>query len=103
MKKAIIIFSILMFTSLTFGQSVIIKDSANETLMVIADDGDVGIGTTNPQGILDLTSTLGALIVPRMTPAQRDALPEINGSIIYNITAEKFNFRENGAWVELNE
>lgn len=103
MKKTIILFSILMFTSLTFGQSVIIKDAANDILMVVADDGDVGIGTTNPQGILDLTSTLGALIVPRMTSAQRDALPEINGSIIYNTTTEKFNFRENGTWLELND
>ena len=99
MKKVIVLFSLLVFTSVIFCQSVVIKDSGDNTLMIVADDGDVGMGTTTPEGKLDITSTLGALIVPRMTSIQRDALPEINGSIIYNTTDELFNFRENGAWV----
>jgi hypothetical protein len=63
--------------------------------------GNVGIGTTSPGGALDIASTSGALIPPRMTTAQRDALvsPQ-NGSVIYNTTTTKMNFRENGAWVE---
>jgi len=60
---------------------------------------NVGIGTTNPQGALDVTSTTGALIVPRMTTAQRDSLTAVNGMIIYNTTTNQFNFREDGAWV----
>ncbi len=60
---------------------------------------NVGIGTTTPEGALDVKSTSGALIVPRMTTTARDVLPNINGSIIYNTTTDKFNFRENGAWV----
>ena len=99
MKTTIILFSILILASLTFGQSVIIKDSGDNTLMVVADDGDVGMGTTTPQGKLDITSSTGALIVPRMTTAERAILPEINGSIIYNTDDEKFNFRENDAWI----
>lgn len=59
----------------------------------------VGIGTVSPQGTLDVSSTTGALIVPRMTTAQRNALAGINGSIIYNTTTNQFNFYENGAWV----
>jgi len=59
----------------------------------------VGIGTTIPQGALDVTSTTGALIVPRMTSAQRDALTAVNGMIIYNTSTNQFNFYENGAWV----
>jgi hypothetical protein len=59
----------------------------------------VGIGTTSPQGALDVTSTTGAFIVPRMTTAQRDALTAVNGMIIYNTTTNQFNFYENGAWV----
>jgi hypothetical protein len=59
----------------------------------------VGIGTTNPQGALDVSSTTGALIVPRMTTAQRNALTAVNGMIIYNTTTNQFNFYENGAWV----
>jgi len=59
----------------------------------------VGIGTTSPQGALDVVSTTGALIVSRMSTAQRDALTAVNGMIIYNTTTNQFNFRENGAWV----
>ncbi|MEE9554969.1 MAG: hypothetical protein V3W18_11785 [candidate division Zixibacteria bacterium] len=66
---------------------------------VVDKDGQVGIGTFSPQGALDVSSTTGAFIVPRMTTTQRDALTAVNGMIIYNTTANQFNFRENGAWV----
>jgi len=49
--------------------------------------------------LLDLSSTTGALLVPRMTTAQRDALTAANGMIVYNSTTNAFNFYENGAWV----
>ncbi len=61
--------------------------------------GKVGVGTATPQGALDVNSTTGAFIVPRMTTTQRDALTAANGMIIYNTTTNQFNFRENGAWV----
>lgn len=67
--------------------------------MVIDADGSVGVGTTSPQGALDVNSTTGAFIVPRMTTAQRDALTAVNGMIIYNTSTNQFNFYENGAWV----
>ncbi len=59
----------------------------------------VGIGTTAPAGALDVVSTTGAFIVPRMTTAQRDALTAVNGMIVYNTTTNQFNFREAGVWV----
>ena len=59
----------------------------------------VGIGTTSPQGALDVSSTTGGFIVPRMTTEQRDQLAAVNGMIIYNSTTNQFNFRENGVWV----
>ncbi|KPL21265.1 MAG: hypothetical protein AMS23_09580 [Bacteroides sp. SM1_62] len=69
------------------------------TKMMIRANGNVGIGTMSPQGALDVSSTTGAFIVPRMTTAQRDALSAVNGMIIYNTTTNQFNFYENGAWV----
>jgi hypothetical protein len=66
--------------------------------------GNIGIGTTDPQGALDVSSTKGGFIVPRMTEAQRDALTAVDGMIIYNTSVNKFNFYENGAWVaKVNE
>ena len=62
-------------------------------------NGHVGIGTAVPMGALDVSSTTGALIVPRMTTGQRDALNAVTGMIIYNTTTNQFNFRENGVWV----
>ena len=68
--------------------------------IVLGQDGDnVGIGTINPQGALDVSSTTGALIVPRMTTSQRNALTAVNGMIIYNTTTNQFNFYEASAWV----
>ncbi len=61
--------------------------------------GDVGIGTTSPQGALDVNSTSGALVVPRMTTVQRDAITATDGMVIYNTTDNQFDFYENGAWV----
>ena len=63
--------------------------------------GSVGIGTTSPQGALDVSSTKGGFIVPRMSTLERDAptFTAVNGMIIYNTTTNKFNFYEDGAWV----
>src|SRR3989344_3344609 len=76
-------------------QIVIGNSSVTQTLL----KGKVGIGTTSPQGVLDVVSTTGAFIVPRMTTVQRDALTAVNGMIVYNTTGNQFNFYENGAWV----
>ena len=67
----------------------------------ISSENHVGIGTLNPavSAVLDLTSTDGALLVPRMTSTERDALTAINGMILYNSTTGAFNFYEGGAWV----
>ena len=76
-------------------QIVIGNSSVTQTLL----KGKVGIRTTSPQGVLDVVSTTGAFIVPRMTTVQRDALTAVNGMIVYNTTGNQFNFYENGAWV----
>lgn len=47
----------------------------------------IGQGSAAPDGQLDVQSETGAVIVPRMTAAQRLALPAITGSIVYQTDA----------------
>ena len=76
---------------------------AGVSSLFIKATGSVGIGTAAPNAsaILDLTSTTGALLLPRMTTTQRDALTAVNGMLIYNSTLNKFQGYENGAWASL--
>ena len=80
------------------GKGVELWDGTQQAVVTVV-GGKVGIGTTTPQGKLDIVSTSGALIVPRMTTTQRNVLANVNGSIIYNTSTNQFNFYESGAWV----
>jgi hypothetical protein len=48
--------------------------------------------------VLELQSTTGALLVSRMTTTQKAALTAVNGMIVYDLTLNKFQGYENGAW-----
>lgn len=74
-----------------------------EQRFVIVDGGNTGIGTVTPatSAKLELASTAGALLLTRMTTAQRDALTAVNGMVLYNTTLNKFQGYENGGWVSL--
>jgi hypothetical protein len=59
--------------------------------IIVSSFAQVGIGTTTPNtsSVLDLTSTNKALLPPRMTTAQRDAIANpVAGMVIYNITTD---------------
>ncbi len=61
----------------------------------------VGKTTATASAALDLDSTVGSLLIPRMSTTQRDALTPLNGMQIYNSTLNKFQGYENGAWTSL--
>lgn len=51
---------------------------------------------------VEINSTTGGFLLPRMTTTERGLLAASpNGLVIYNTTDNKFNFRQNSAWVEL--
>lgn len=48
---------------------------------------------------LEIQSTLGALLLPRMTQSQRLALNPFNGMMVYDLTNSDIYFYVNGVWV----
>jgi hypothetical protein len=59
----------------------------------------IGTGSADASSILDVTSTAGGILFPRMTTTQRNAISApADGLMVYNTSDAKFNFRENGAW-----
>jgi hypothetical protein len=66
-------------------------------------DGRLAIGTSTPatSARLEIAGTTGALLVPRLTTTQRDALTAVNGMIIYNTTTNTMQGRINGAWADM--
>lgn len=69
--------------------------------ITIADStGNVGIGTTTPAASakLEISSTTGALLLPRMTTTQMNALTAVNGMMVYDSTLNLGMIYENGGW-----
>lgn len=81
------------------GQRLSLGSNGVQDRVIIDTGGNVGIGgTPATSGLLDLQSTTGALIVPRMTTTQKNALTAVDGMIVYDTTLGKFQGRQGGIW-----
>jgi hypothetical protein len=62
-------------------------------------EGRVGIGTTDPQAILDISSTTSGFLPPRMSSDEMNAISgPLTGSIIYNTSANQLNVYNGNSW-----
>jgi hypothetical protein len=60
----------------------------------------VGVGTSSPSAPLDVTSTTGGVIFPRLNTAQRDLISSpTNGETIYNTTTTQVESYNGTDWV----
>ena len=85
-------------------RSLKIRDALGNIIMSLSSSAAsarsrVGIATTTPDhfAALDIGGTAGALIVPRLTNAQKDALTGVAGMVIYSTTSGSFLFY-NTSW-----
>lgn len=66
--------------------------------------GNVGIGVESPSAPLEVASTTGGVIMPRMNDSQRDAISSpTNGEMIFNTSTNKLNVYNGTAWRELTD
>jgi hypothetical protein len=97
----------VMYLSSDYGEIRLRTAAGGSSLdrLTVDEVGNVGIGTTSPNAsaLLDLSSTTGALLLPRMTTDQRNAFSPIavDGMLIYNSTLNKLQGHENGGWRDL--
>ena len=81
----------------TTGLNIVTEDDTKHIFSDI-----VGIGTLTPDAssAMEVSSTTGGFLVPRMTRVQRDAISSpAAGLIIFNITDDQFNGRNSSDWV----
>lgn len=86
----------------TTGFSPIWSGTALTTGLIFQGSGKVGIGTTTPSAVLDISSQTGGILIPRMTTAERDLIssPAL-GLQIYNTTTNCFNVWSGSTWGQI--
>lgn len=100
-----IIGALVQSLSSSLANNIIIADGAGNRRINVDGSGRVGIGTNTPSTAaqVDITSTTGGLLLPRMTSTQRDAISSPpDGLLIYNSTTNKAQIRAASAWVDLH-
>ena len=93
-------------TNLSTASRIMKRDaSGNVNVKTLIAETQIMVGqnaTPASSAALEISSTTGALLMPRMTTAQRDALTGVNGMLIYNTSTSRFEGYCVGAWVSLH-
>lgn len=81
-------------TAVLIADSVSTTGGSNDSIATLTESGG------NPvSAALELQSTKGGLLLPRMTTAQRDLLNVVNGMQIFNSTTGGLDIYQGGGWV----
>lgn len=75
------------------------------SLQKIVVSQNVGIGTTTPNASaqLDVTSTTKGMLIPRMTDAEKIAIPSpAQGLLIFNTNSNSFQYYNGVSWVNIS-
>ena len=75
----------------------IIRFKAGSAETMIIKNGMVAIGTDTPNlsAAFEVNSISGAILFPRMTTSQRNALTSVGGMVIYNTSTAKMQYAKN--------
>lgn len=90
----------------------LISPSATPSAVLIYDTGSISggpvdsvaqmtkVGNVTVNAALEIQSTTGSVLFPRMTTTQKNALPTVtDGMQLFDLTLGKMQFREGGTWV----
>ncbi len=103
MKNLIFVLILLILPTLLFGQMVV-KNKDNQVVMVITQNGKMGIGTSEPaaSAILEIQSTTKGFRLPVMTTAERNAISQpVEGLTIYNKESKQIEVYSGSAWKKI--
>lgn len=93
-------------TNLSSASRIMKRDaSGNVNVKTMIAETQLMVGqNATPAGsaALEISSTTGALLMPRMSTAQRDALTAVNGMVIYNSSIDRFEGYVAGSWTPLH-
>jgi hypothetical protein len=79
----------------------LIRNNGDNYLAAIA--GNVGIGTVSPSAPLEVASTTGGVIMPRMNTTQRTAISSPTpGEMVYDTDLNKFYGYTSSGWTALH-
>lgn len=63
----------------------------------------VGINTSTPNinAALDIESTTAGVLIPRMDTSQRNAIPNVQGMLVYDTDIDSFQYNTGSNWVRV--
>lgn len=88
------------FTNVNTNTAFQVLDNAHLPLLKISSAGNIGIGTSSPQAILDITSTTSGILIPRITTTQKNAITTpIESELLYDSSLHSFNYYDGTNWI----